>query len=471
MLQKVTLGVLLFLMFSSSFAETPKRISYQGRLTDAVGDPLPDTTLDITFSIYRITGDLEWTSGPQPVQITNGLFDYVLGSNVELPLSIMSSTYERFLGIKVGDDPEMTPRTELVSVPYAYKVGTIDGATGGTITGSIVITEDIHSQDQYFEVFYPSNILFESLNEQSADFQIGSRFNFESELGELRLGTPAEGYKFPSADGTTDQVMSTDGDGQLSWTGMSSGSNWTVTNSVLYTNNYWGLARGGADNKLWEGYSYTHVNLGVACTTGTSGEQHTYATISGGYQNQAVSSYASVSGGFDNIASGYYSTVGGGRSNVARGQYATVAGGGGPNAADSNAALGDQSTVGGGKHNSADGLACTVGGGISNDARGLMSTVSGGYGNSTVNDYSTIVGGYWNNTNGTYCFVGGGESNIASGNYSVIAGGDDNYASGYGVVGGGTNNNAGTSASSATVGGGANNTASGRVQHYQRRCF
>lgn len=102
-------------------AEVPQLISYQGHLTDLSGDPVADGTYDITFSIYRSDGTLEWTSGIQPVQVTNGLFNYVLGSNVPLESNVISRNYTRFLGIKVGEDDEIVPRTQMISVPYAYR--------------------------------------------------------------------------------------------------------------------------------------------------------------------------------------------------------------------------------------------------------------------------------------------------------------------------------------------------------------
>ena len=110
--------IVLILVFSgiSVYAEVPRIINYQGRLTDTAGEPLPDTTIDITFSIYRVTGVQEWTSGPQPVSVSNGVFTYALGSNVPLTDDIISSSYSRFLGIKVGNDDEIVPRTQLATL-------------------------------------------------------------------------------------------------------------------------------------------------------------------------------------------------------------------------------------------------------------------------------------------------------------------------------------------------------------------
>ena len=41
------------------------------------------------------------------------------------------------MGVTIGADPEIEPRTQLVTVPYAYRISTVDGATGGAISGRI----------------------------------------------------------------------------------------------------------------------------------------------------------------------------------------------------------------------------------------------------------------------------------------------------------------------------------------------
>ncbi len=74
-----------------------------------------------------------------------------------------------------------------------------------------------------------------------------------------------------------------------------------------------GAVGGGADNQAGD-------------AAGSTGDAH-YATISGGYSNDAVDSYATVGGGRNNEASGMDATVGGGQGNVAAGSAATVGGG------------------------------------------------------------------------------------------------------------------------------------------------
>ena len=398
-----------FALTTAANAEAPNLINYQGMLNDSEGNPVADASYDITFTIYRLDGISVWTSGVRPVQVTNGLFTYLLGTNVPLPLDVMSTQFTRYLGIKVGADPEMVPRTQLVSSPYAYKVATIHGATGGTIEGTV---------------------------------EIGSTFSFDPDLGILRLGTVADGYNFPSTDGVADQVLSSNGSGQLGWT-TASGSNWTLLDSVLYTNNYWGIARGGADNMLHGDSAHTHVNLGVACTTGTSGLSRFAATVSGGDDNTAAAERSTVGGGNLNVASGRSSTISGGQKNVASGVYSAI-GGGSTNTASSTFA-----TVCGGQLNVASNINATVGGGLWNTASGQRSTVSGGVNNNAAGHQSTVGGGQYNMARGMYSTVAGGggateaDSNLALGDYSTTEGGSRNIVDGnYATIPGGYDNSA-----------------------------
>ncbi|MBN1213746.1 MAG: tail fiber domain-containing protein [candidate division Zixibacteria bacterium] len=114
----------LFLLGVAQTAESsyPPFMNYQGRLTDPSGNPVPDGNYNVVFTIYDLpTGGTElWTSGTLPVSVKDGLFNVVLG---EIGSSVFDPAGERFLGIKVGSDPEITPRTYLTTVPYTYYAG------------------------------------------------------------------------------------------------------------------------------------------------------------------------------------------------------------------------------------------------------------------------------------------------------------------------------------------------------------
>jgi hypothetical protein len=199
-------------------------------------------------------------------------------------------------------------------------------------------------------------------------------------------------------------------------------SYWTLNNSLLFTNDYWGITRGNSGNTIRGDSTRTMINLGSFSSTGGFGNQ-TYCTVGGGTANNAYFSYSTVGGGEGNCAFGYGSSVGGGISDTTRSFYGGIASGyaniaGGTNPIDTaafvgggrfNAAKGSNSTicggannnaaisafVGGGTMNSAVGLNSMIGGGTLNMASGFGSTICGGTGNMTNGDYSSILGGLW----------------------------------------------------------------------------
>jgi len=149
-----------------------------------------------------------------------------------------------------------------------------------------------------------------------------------------------------------------------------------------------------------------------------------YGVVGGGYGNQAGnadsnlsnSSYATVSGGVDNEASGGASFVGGGESNTAVGSHAVISGG------SSNQTNGNNATIGGGNENSIYAFGATIGGGDGNRIENDWATIGGGWGNENYGDYATIGGGYDNTINTNLGTIPGGASNIVEEEYGFAAG-------------------------------------------------
>ncbi len=190
------------------------------------------------------------------------------------------------------------------------------------------------------------------------------------------------------------------------------------------------------DNTLIDGYltrpnntlhgtnSGTHINLGRYSVTGTTGFNYSYATVGGGYYNNAEADYTVVSGGQDNTASSGWATIGGGWSNEVSSNYATIGGG------YDNTASGLNSVISGGRENIASGQNSSVIGGISNEATNDYTSVSGGRQNVASGEYAIVIGGEDNLSNGFYTVVTGGQNNTAFGNYATVGGGLENYAEG-----------------------------------------
>jgi hypothetical protein len=116
------------LLISLTYAEVPKMVNYQGKLTTPEG-ALIDTTIPMTFAIYTdsIGTDSLWSETQSLVVVEKGIFSVLLGSVNPIPDSVFTGEV-RYLGVKAGNDSEMTPRKAIVSIGYAYKSGEADTA-------------------------------------------------------------------------------------------------------------------------------------------------------------------------------------------------------------------------------------------------------------------------------------------------------------------------------------------------------
>ena len=135
----IRISALVFFIYvigtAAAFPDVPNHINYQGRLTDNGGQPIAGSK-SIKFKIYASPSGVDslWSSGFQTVQVDNGLFEYKLGSNNDFPEGLFADDTPRYLGITVDTDPEITPRTQFISVPYALHALKADTSTH-TLTG------------------------------------------------------------------------------------------------------------------------------------------------------------------------------------------------------------------------------------------------------------------------------------------------------------------------------------------------
>ena len=123
------------------FSQVPQLINYQGVLTDGSGNHV-DGTRSIRFSIYHapMGGSAQWTED-QTVTLFNGIFSVLLGSVSPIPYSVFEGS-ENYLALKVGSDPEMSPRKRLVSVGYTFKAGNTDHFAGKDTSDFIQAGQD-----------------------------------------------------------------------------------------------------------------------------------------------------------------------------------------------------------------------------------------------------------------------------------------------------------------------------------------
>src|SRR5262245_62042194 len=109
-------ALLLMLVQISAFAQVspvPQLMNFQGRLAKPDGTPVADGTYTIQFSLYDAltNGTQKWTQAINAVNVKNGTFAVLLSG---FPAGTFNGNL--FLEIKVGTDPPLTPRQQLVSV-------------------------------------------------------------------------------------------------------------------------------------------------------------------------------------------------------------------------------------------------------------------------------------------------------------------------------------------------------------------
>ena len=127
----------------SAEAQVPMLLNYQGRLTDAAGQPRSGG-FTMTFAFFdAITGGgklpatAPWEE-TQAVQVVNGTFNVLLGSVTPLPVGLFVGGPSdqqgplRFLQVIVSGET-LSPRTRIVSAPYAVHARIADFAPSPVI--------------------------------------------------------------------------------------------------------------------------------------------------------------------------------------------------------------------------------------------------------------------------------------------------------------------------------------------------
>ncbi|MGE3181522.1 MAG: hypothetical protein AB7N71_07825 [Phycisphaerae bacterium] len=121
------------------------RMSFQARLTDNMGDPLPGPTVNLSFRLYDEDGfPLGGAIGMNNVSILDGIVDVLVPFS---PADFNGAA--RQIGISVNGGTELAPRLDLGATPYAYRVNRVaseeldDAIDLGTSTGDA----------GYFQVF------------------------------------------------------------------------------------------------------------------------------------------------------------------------------------------------------------------------------------------------------------------------------------------------------------------------------
>ncbi len=116
---------------SDAFAASNTRlIPFQGRIASATGEKIEEVQ-SITFALYsdsaKTTGTLLWEETQPSVKIKpDGSFTTLVGSSQPIPDHVFSENTDVYLGIRIGNGPELKPRKQIASIGYSLNSATLN---------------------------------------------------------------------------------------------------------------------------------------------------------------------------------------------------------------------------------------------------------------------------------------------------------------------------------------------------------
>ncbi len=397
---------------------TPLTLNHQGLLTDNGGVPLSGS-FSLSFSLYSApTGGVALWTEAQTVTVTNGLYQATLGNTTPLSSALFSGAQPAtHLGVTVGTDPEISPRSALSSAPYSLNSASVEGFSSGpgnVNTGefSIVGGDNNTNHSDHSAVLSGTDNLVDVTQFTDTLFDTtGLSPSGGASTARLALDLPGTGTILGGHSNTISGNHSIISQGWF--------NNIFAPYSIIGTgfgNNITALARfsviaGGGINTA---NAWTSVISGGAYNTTSNNFRG--QTISGGWWNTTDSIYSTIGGGESNTALGPFSTIGGGQGNRTRGEFSAIGGG-------QNNETGVVAAVGGGRFNKAFGEFTFIGGGIDNVANGFSSAIAGGVGNFASGANGAIGGGDGN-------FAGPGENATVPGGFRNVASAPGSFAAG-----------------------------------------
>ncbi len=211
----ISLTAILLLSVVSAHAASPY-VSYQGILHDEMANPL-NGSHTLTFRIYATASSdgVLWAE-TQTVQVTDGLFNVLLGSGTGFTLEMLD-TDQLWMSIQIGSEQELYPRVQLTSVFWAGRAAVADSLAYGEFG-------DGHSLDA--DDGLPVDALYVDL-----EGKVGIGTTSPAEDLQVVGTTQTDGFKMPTG-ATLGWVLTSDASGQASWQpagGVGGDGDWTFT--------------------------------------------------------------------------------------------------------------------------------------------------------------------------------------------------------------------------------------------------
>jgi len=148
----MALVFLIILMSVSAWAVMPTVLSYQGKLTDTSGVPVPDGTYQMRFFFYDdITAGTELWQEQQNVSVADGVYSVHLGYTTAFPATFFVDNDDLYLEVRIYNSSTsswetLSPRQQVVCSAFSMKAQYAEKALDGSITTVMIADGAVESQ-------------------------------------------------------------------------------------------------------------------------------------------------------------------------------------------------------------------------------------------------------------------------------------------------------------------------------------
>jgi hypothetical protein len=319
--------VYVAILVSSSWAQIPQLVNYQGLLADSTGTPV-NGSLSMLFSVYDdSTGGIPvWTETHSSVSVVEGRFNVLLGSVNPLGDSTFDES-DRYLGLAVNGDPEMQPRARISSTPYTYNAGSVASSSGGSVllVGSAADTVQVDPYSGY--AFRMTNDSGDERLIMEANDAEGPTISIKNPNGRyMTLGSGDSTICIYGMDGNERVIIGMEAGDRIDGGGAVSIYDDSLRLSVSVTKDGMAIFDNSRSDTMAIFGTDGNITGKGWISMGTDSLNGPWSTVFG-QDCSGQGTGSTVSGGISNHANGDASAIGGGQDNYVGGQLSVILGG------------------------------------------------------------------------------------------------------------------------------------------------